>query len=529
MLTMLTLSNVPLVALAIFLASQLASWVYSYITMPAEQKNARKLYTLPGSLPFIHDTLSLWRNRHRFHDWSVDNAKLANGVPTLSKILGGPPAIDLVTPQQLEDVQKTHFDCFVKGAIQQAGFYDLFGDGIIMAEGSNWVHQRKTAVSLFSARMLRDQMTQTVYRLLGVVKELLQDAQTKHEQVDLVQLFSRFTIQAFAEIGFGVDINFLETVEDHPVQRAFDRAQQISLQRFLLPQWLWRFQRWADLGTEREMKGHMKVINDMIYGVISKSLEERNSAGRKASSNGKRKMDIISLFLDNQKTLPDGTIEPFDPRLLRDISFSFLGAARDTTAAALSWFFYALSNHPEIERKLRNEMAEKLPDLMSGKIVAPAMDSLPELVYLDAVVKETLRLYPPVPSNFRQCKKSVVLSDGTFIPEGNLVMFKNYTLGRLEHIWGPDAEEFKPERWIDEATGKAKTVSAYQFNAFLAGPRLCIGMKMALAQIKMVATSVMSRFHLERESKEPISYEVAITLMMKDPLKVRVIPAASFA
>lgn len=354
---------------------------------------------------------------------------------------------------------------------------------------------------------------------MGIVQNLLQEAQTKNEQLDLMKLMNRFTIQTFAEIGFGVDFNCLETLEDHPFQHALDRAQQILVRRFLVPQWLWKLKRWANLGSEYELKSHLKLIDNVVYDVISKSLAERNrSAGLAESTN--KQSDIISLFLDNEKKLPDGTIAPFDPKFLRDITINFLGAARDSTAAAIGWFFYALTNHPEVERKLRQELWEKLPELMDGQVVAPSLDQLHGLVYLEAVIKETMRIYPPAPNNLRVCKKSTVLSDGTFIPEGYLVAFNNYTLGRMYYIWGPDAEEFKPERWIDETMGKLKVVSAFQFNAFSAGPRICIGMQLAMNQIKMVTSSLLSRFHFERESKEPMTYEFTITLMMRDPFMV---------
>lgn len=522
---MLTSSSAPSTAIAVFVAFQIASWLYEYFSMPAEARKGRKYRKLPGWVPFFHDTFTIARNAHRLYDFMVEHGKNGDDSVTRWKVLGTPSIYELATPEHLEDIEKTHFECFIKGPYQYEGFEELLGHGIFNADGANWVHQRKTAVNLFSTRVLRDQMSLTAHHLIGVLNGILQKAHEKNEPADLADLLSRFTLQAFSKNGFGIDIDCLGQKETPPFMITYDRVAYILTQRFLRPVWFWKFQRWANIGLEAELKKNMRVVNDTIFEVITKSLEERN---KPTNNKSERRMDIISLFLDCQKKREDGTIEPFDPIDLRDITINFLGAARDTTAVTMSWFFYELSRHPEVERKLRQEIHEKLPDLAAGKVAAPSMEQVSDLVYMEAVIKETLRLDATVPNNIRYCTKACVLSDGTYIPKGATVGFQNYKFGRMEYIWGPDAEEFKPERWIDENTGKIKAVSPFKFNAFLGGPRVCLGMHLALMQIKMVAASVLSKFHFESVSKDRMMYEVAITLIMKDPLMMRVHPAAEF-
>lgn len=234
----------------------------------------------------------------------------------------------------------------------------------------------------------------------------------------------------------------------------------------------------------------------------------------------------MSLFLDQH--LRDGSdLQAFEPRLLSDIVLNFLAAGRDTTSAALTWFFYAMAQNPQVGRKLRQELAYKVPTLVNGELLAPSLKQLQDLPYLEAAVKESLRLYPTIPANIREANQDVVLCDGTFIRKGTTVNFPSYALGRMEWVWGPDARQFRPERWIDDATGKVISVSPYKFNVFLAGSRVCMGKGLAIAQIMMVAAGLLSRFHFEIVPGQDLAYSLQPTLKFKHGLRVRVVPLAS--
>ncbi|KAJ8509534.1 hypothetical protein ON010_g18753 [Phytophthora cinnamomi] len=202
-------------------------------------------------------------------------------------------------------------------------------------------------------------------------------------------------------------------------------------------------------------------------------------------------------------------------------------AGRDSTTAALSWFFYTLTQHPEAEAKIHQELASKVPDLVNGIISSPSMAQANELVYLEAVVKEALRLNPAVPSNIREALHDVVLCDGTAIKAGETVSWSSYSMGRMAHVWGPDVKEFKPERWIDATTGKLIAVSPFKFTLFNAGPRVCLGAKLAMMEVKITAASVLSKYHLTVVPGQKITYRLGLTLAMKDGFMVNVEQAAA--
>lgn len=517
--------SIPAATLVTILAWQIARRVYEYVT----QLQGAPIIDFDGRLPFVGHTFAVLKNAHRFYDWTVQNAERAGGRPVRWQMLGRPAVVVLTTPALVEDVQKTQFECFEKGEYMREVMRDILGAGIVTADGADWVHQRKTSSNLFTTRMLRESMSSSVHALLQTLHEILLLSKQQREPVDLTVLFSRFTMDAFAEIAFGVKLESLRSSEEHAFQSAFDNASQGLIRRLIRPNWFWKLQRWLNVGCEGVMAQDVRVINETVLEIISTSLRQRQSSSR---SDTRHKKNIVSLFLDQhlRQQAETGDKEPFNPTLLRDIVVAFLVAGRDTTSVALTWFFYALDKHPDVERKIRAELASKLPELMiDGSLLAPSMGQLQDLPYLEAAIKESLRLYPTVPSNIRQAKQDVVLSDGTFIKKGTTVNFSSYTLARMPWVWGPDAKQYKPERWLDADTGKLHVVSPFKFNAFLAGPRVCLGMNMAMAQMKMVAASVLSRFHLAIEPDQDLTYAVQPTLRFKDGLRVQVVPAAAWA
>lgn len=285
------------------------------------------------------------------------------------------------------------------------------------------------------------------------------------------------------------------------------------------PVWFWKLQRALAMGQEgvliRNMK--MKIIHDTVLEFIAQTLAMRNSKTSRDTP------DIVSLFLDHASYTPATAEEEFDPIMLRDIVVNFMVAGKDTTAEALSWFFVSLRDHPEVERKIREEILVKLPDLAKPNTTA-SMEDVQQLVYLEAALKETLRLFPSVPFNAREALSDTVLVDGTFVPKGTMLSFPAYAMGRMESVWGKDVEQFKPERFIDPATGKLTNASAYQFNAFYGGPRMCLGVTLAMMEMKIVVASLLPKFHLQLASEKTVTYDISITLPVKDPLLVYVQP-----
>ncbi|EGZ17537.1 hypothetical protein PHYSODRAFT_499752 [Phytophthora sojae] len=492
------------------------------ITLHSRHKKSEegigKIHRPASTLPFLGNTWDLVIHgvRGDMHDFMVQIGKQFNAEPVLLQALGIPLNLILYTPEGFEDVLKTQFSNFGKGPFMRENLRDLMGDGIFAVDGEQWVHQRKTASNLFTMRALRDSMTVVIQRHAVVLYDILRRASESKETLDLFKLLNRFTIEAFTEIGFGVHMGCLDSEEEHPFATAFDRAQRALRFRFTRPGWFWKTQRWLGLGVEGQLQRDIQVIDKTVLEIVEKALARRSS--RVENPEKKAGGDIVSLFLDSAGSSNE---KQFDPKYLRDIVVNFLIAGRDTTAQALSWFFFNISKNPRVEAAIRNELAQRLPKV-KAEAATPSMQDVSQLVYLEAALKETLRLHPSVPVEPKQTLKDTTLSDGTFVPAGSAIALANYAMGRMPQVWGPDAEEFKPERWIDPSTWKLIAVSAYKFASFNAGPRMCLGMNLAMLEMKLVVAGLLSKFHIEVLNPENVTYDVSLTLPVKGALTVKV-------
>lgn len=469
-------------------------------------------------LPFLGDTLEMAMNIHRYHDWHLEMSERAHGQPYEFKTLGRPRVLFFSSPEIFEDVFKRHFDTFDKGPLLAENVRDLLGEGIFAVDGAKWVRQRKATMALFNSRALREGMTKSVHALVPTMHSIFDKAAHTNEPVDLGKLFHRFILEVFAEIGFGLKLNGLSDDQEHPFEHAFNSSQRILFQRFVRPWWFWRLQRWLDIGMEHEMKENVQVLDEMVCNIISETLQKRASASQDDQS--PKKSDIISLFLDSKDN------EDVDIKMVRDIVINFLIAGRDTTAQALTWFFTELMQNPRVEREIRDEIARNLPQVASGQVTTPTMEQTQELHYLEAALKESLRLHPALPSSQKMANRDVEMSDGTFIRKGDTVGVSTYTLGRMESVWGKDAKEYMPERWIDASTGRLIPMSSYKFAAFNAGPRVCVGMNLALMEMKTVAVSLIAHFHCEMLPGQDLSYDLSTSLPPKSPIMARIVPVA---
>lgn len=482
----------------------------------------QKLYRPSSTLPVLGNTLDMLVHNEHIYDWIKENCEKAGGRTWCLTFIGRPPIYVVHTPETIEDVEKTHFSNFEKGERQVFVLGDMLGRGIFLADGESWASQRKVASRLFTHRALRDSMTSTVREHTLDLLPLLSRSANDQKPLDLFWLISRFTMETFAELAFGFKIDS-EADGEHPFQTAFDAVQIASLKRQLYPNWLVHIRRYFGIGYEGELARSLRTIDESFMEIIHQCLSEH--AGDKATdkvsppTNG-GKNNLIRLYLEHAVSDSEAEV---DPKTLRDFAIGFLMAGRDTTALALSWFFYCITQHPEVERVIVEEMKGKCPHLFDGEEFAtPSMEEVQQLVYLEAAIKETLRLYPSLAQNARTAACDTVLSDGVLIPKDAYVLLPTYTLGRLESSWGPDALEFKPERWIDPTTGKLISVSSFKYNVFHAGPRTCLGMNLALVESKIVAASILSRFRISLEPGVTVTYRRSISFMMRDPFMVKV-------
>jgi len=494
-------------------------------------KRGRPLFEPPQAGAWLGSMLEIARNAGRFHDWIADVTALAGGKPWLLRALGRPDIVVVSTPQLFEDVQKTLFESFGKGPYVHELTRDLAGNAIVLVDGPLWAFQRKVSVNLFSARLLRESMAEIIHKNTLTLDHILEERAVAGEPFDLSRLMYQFTMEVFAEIGFGLRLGSLGTDHSHAFEEALDEATVAVSKRSRLPTPVWKLMRALNVGSERELRECIKVIDENVMTIVAKTIEQHqrgdSNAGDGHESSVNKRGTLVSLFLEHSASEAAANEYEVDAKLLKDIALNMLVAGRDTSAEAMCWFLYCLSTRPDVEEKVRAEILATLPDLASGASAYVPADALQGLTYMEAALRESLRLFPLFAFVRRVAFEDVTLSDGTFVPKDTYVAMSPYTMARRTDVWGPDAAEFKPERFLDPATGKLRQLSIFQFNSFWAGPRSCVGMKLAMLEMKTVLAKLLARFCVQvdpADQPEPgtVTYRMSLTLPIKNGLRVRV-------
>jgi len=206
---------------------------------------------------------------------------------------------------------------------------------------------------------------------------------------------------------------------------------------------------------------------------------------------------LLSLLLHAQDI--DGT--RMTDRQLRDEAMTLFIAGHETTALALSWTWYLLSQHPDVEAKLWAE----LEAVLGGH--PPSVADLPRLTYTENVVRESLRLYPPAYGFGREALQDCEIG-GYVVPKGTTLFMSQWVIHRSSRYF-PDPEAFMPDRWAD---GLAKRLPKYAYFPFGGGPRICIGGGFAMMEAVLLLATIAQRFRLTLVPGHPIALYPSITL-----------------
>lgn len=395
--------------------------------------------------------------------------------------IGPCPGFIINHPDFIEYVLLTNSKNFIKGpALQRARF--LFGNGLVASEGEFWRRQRRLIAPAFH----RDRIAAYAEVLVGYADRML-DTWAEGETRDVHAELMRLTLEIVAKALFDADV-----ADDAPevgealteVLYAFGPGSATAI---LLPEWI-------PLPSRVRARRATARLDRVIYRII----DERRAAG------GERG-DLLSMLLAARDDADSGMTD----KQLRDEAMTLFLAGHETTAIALSWAFYLLSQRPEVEALLVAELAEAL-----GGRPATIAD-LPNLPYLEAVVWEALRLYPPAYAVGRQAIGECEIG-GYRVPAGAAVTASQWVMHRDPRYF-ERPEEFHPERWLD---GLAKRLPKFAYFPFGGGPRICIGNQFALAEARLVLATVLRRFRLTLAPGQTVVPEPAITLRPRQGMRM---------
>ncbi|KAF9137676.1 hypothetical protein BG015_002646 [Linnemannia schmuckeri] len=468
--------------------------------------------------PLVGNLFQILRYRDNALDFFMDQLKKHGKVYTFTLPSVG-RTIQINSPELVEYVQKTNFDNYSKS--DPTGMStDVFGHGIFVSDGAEWRLQRKTASNLFSTRLFRD----LVQHAFKECAHELGDNFAKYESritpdgqlyyFDLQQELAKMTLDAFGRIAVGIEFNAMSEEGGNEFGLAFDYMTRRIELRGVDP--FWRLSEWLIFPVRRRVRRSVETLNRYAYTAIT---NRRNETPEQKEN---RRKDLLDYFVDYEYEDGSGLTD----EQLRDVFLNFLIAGRDTTSQALAWMFYHLMKHPDIEAKMREEIDVVFPngsDEYTYDIISRDMP------YVKAVFYETLRLFPPVSVSGVFALGPDVLPNGTRIDAGDVVGFSSYCIGRETDVWGPNAAEFYPDRWLQHDNhskspfGKFKPENAFKFNSFNGGPRICLGQQFATLEAMVTIIYILQNFQFELKPGHPTPVPMAaLTTPIQGGLFVRV-------
>jgi cytochrome P450 len=375
----------------------------------------------------------------------------------------GPRRIFLVShPDLIESVLVTHSRCFIKHFALRLNPLVL-GKGLLTSEGDLWLRQRRLIQPAFQ----RPRLVGFGPMIVAYTQRLL--AEWKPGEVrDILPEMTRLTLQIAAKALFDADV--AEHARD--VGAALETLQDNFLARFnsMLPPPLW-----LPTATNRRLKRAVAQLDEILYGLI-----------RARRAGGEERGDLLSLLLHARDEV-DRT--RMTDRQLRDEAMTLFLAGHETTALTLSWAWHLLSNAPGTEERLVEEIRQVLGD-------RPAtVEDLPRLRYVEGVILEAMRLFPPAYVIGREAIDECEIG-GYRVSRGTTVLMSQWVVQRDPRIF-EHPEQFRPQRWLDNLLA---SLPKYAYFPFGGGPRVCIGNTFALMELVLVLATLAQQFRFTRQA-----------------------------
>lgn len=339
----------------------------------------------------------------------------------------------------------------------------LAGYGLFTSEGDLWLRQRRLMQPSFHRRRIAGFAEVMTRRTL----EMLAHWDVRSDSgrpLDVADELTGLTMAIISETMFG---NRLDE-DTHAVSQAITLLLSDINFRFMIP--FYPSLRWPTLRNRRTLAA-MRTVDDVVLGIIQQ---------RRRSS--EQQDDLLGMLMAARD---EETGEGMPDKQLRDEVVTIFVAGHETTAVALTWTFYLLSQHPDVETKLHAELAE----VLGGR--APDMTDVPSLRYTRMVIDETMRHCPPVWITNRQAISEDVIC-GYRIPAGAAVAVSPYVMHHLPAYW-PDPDRFDPERFDPHVVHDRPR---FAYMPFGGGPHQCIGNTFALMEATLVLATMAQRYRL---------------------------------
>jgi cytochrome P450 len=361
-------------------------------------------------------------------------------------------------PDYIQHVMVKHPEIYTKGFTVDK-MRIAFGDGLFAAAGDKWKKQRRLLQPTYTPRGIQG----FAEIMVDASQKMLQEWQAlaPNHRLDINQEMARLTMSIISRSMFSIDI----ANDAHKFGKAFHYlltwASTHTMSMIDIPLFI-------PTPTNQRLKQAKQYVHDFIFEIIN----ERRQKGHKE--------DLLSLLMTAKD---EETGEVMDDEQLHDEVLITFFAGHETTASLLTWTWYLLSQHPDVEAKLYTE----LDTVLAGR--APGLDDIPNLKYTKMILDEALRVYSPVPITARQAMEEDLI-DGYPIPKGAMVCVLPYASHRHPEFWDKPLA-FWPEHFTEERVAARPRHAYYPFGA---GQRICIGMHFAQMEAILNLASLAQKF-----------------------------------
>ncbi|XP_053326237.1 cytochrome P450 4B1-like isoform X1 [Spea bombifrons] len=354
------------------------------------------------------------------------------------------------------------------------------GKGLLVLSGQKWFQHRRLLTPGFHYDVLKPYvglMSDCTKVMLGKWDRLVSD----QKPVELFHHVSLMTLDTIMKCAFSYQSNCQTDSDNDYIKSVYELSYLIERRLRIFPYHNDLIYYFSSHG--QRFRKALKVAHEHTERVIKQRKESLKQDNELDKISKKRHLDFLDILFfakdENGQGLSDED--------LRAEVDTFMFEGHDTTASGISWILYCLAKYPEHQEKCREEIMEVLGDRDFVE-----WEDLGKMPYTTLCIKESLRLFPPVPEVARELDKPITFCDGRSLPKGAVVVLNFYALGRNPSIW-QDPEVFDPTRFSSENTSGRHP---FAFLPFSAGPRNCIGQNFAMNEMKVAVSLILKRFKL---------------------------------
>ncbi|PSP77734.1 cytochrome P450 [Halobacteriales archaeon QS_1_68_20] len=423
----------------------------------------------PDGLPLLGNTLQYARDPIGFRERCVEEYGDVVYVRNAGK-----EVYMLSRPEFAREILLTDHDKYEKPDLLQKRVASAFGNGLLFSDGDLWDRQRRLLQPAFHPQQL-----QRYTEMMVEYSERLVDSWEPGEAYVVQDQMESVALKILVRSLFGVDVG----ERDRIARSVHDLLARFQPSKQLLPEWV-------PTPTNRRYKKAIDHLEGVIYDII----EQRRAAEDIEGD------DLLSILV--QAAEDDGV--EMSNKTLRDEMVTFLMAGHESSAVSLTYALDLLTRNPDKEQA----MLDELDEVIDG--TAPTFEELRQLEYTENVVKEALRMYPPVFSIPRQPLETVEV-DGYEVPEGSIFSINVWGIHHDER-WYDDPWTFRPERFEDGDHPE------FAYLPFGGGPRQCIGNRFSMMESQVILATIVQQYELEHVDDSPLDLEASLTVQPEDGL-----------